>query len=104
MLNIEVEIWQLKLMFLLKNKESMHPELFTFSIFGQNVVIMAYGFFYILVSIFVIIASYFSARHNNFFVRQTFCLLGGGAVAGLLGARLLHFVFNPSIYMVRVIH
>ena len=76
----------------------MYPELFTFSIFGQNVVIMAYSFFYILASIFVIIASYFSARHNNFSVRQTFCLLGGGAVAGLLGARLLHFIFNPSMY------
>ncbi len=76
----------------------MHPELFIFSIFGQNIVIMAYSFFYMFAIVFVIITSYFSARHNNFSVHQTLCLLGGGAVAGLLGARLLHFIFNPSMY------
>jgi len=76
----------------------MHPELFSLHLFGNNMIITSYSFFYMLAVIFVIVGSYISVVKNGFSHRKTFCMLFFVTLAGFVGARLLHWMLNPTLY------
>jgi len=76
----------------------MYPELFTLHFANKTFIIMSYSFFYSLAVIFVVSGSFWIARKNKFTFKQIFFLLSTLVVSGFIGARLLHFIFNPEMY------
>ncbi|MEA3322758.1 MAG: prolipoprotein diacylglyceryl transferase family protein, partial [Patescibacteria group bacterium] len=82
----------------------MHPELFSFHLFGNNIIITSYSFFYTLAVLFVIVGSYMSVIRHDFSHKKALCMLFFVALAGFVGARLLHVVLNPSLYMSGQLH
>jgi len=82
----------------------MHPELLSFYLFGNNIIITSYSFFYMLAVLFVIVGSYIAATKNGFSYRKSLCMLFSITVAGFIGARLLHVVLNPALYLNEQLH
>ena len=82
----------------------MHPELFSFYLFGNNIIITAYSFFYALAVLFVIVGSYIAVTRNGFSHKKALCMLFFVTLAGFVGARLLHVVLNPSLYVSGQLH
>jgi len=82
----------------------MHPELFSFYLFGNNIIIASYSFFYTLAALFVIVGSYMSVIRHGFSHKKSLYMLFFVALAGFVGARLLHVILNPSLYMSGQLH
>jgi phosphatidylglycerol:prolipoprotein diacylglycerol transferase len=76
----------------------MHPELFVLHFADREIIIMSYSFFYALAIVFVIVGGYWALLKNGNTHKKIVCMIGSMGLAGLVGARLLHFVFNLSAY------
>lgn len=77
----------------------MHPTLFTVQFWGHDWTVMSYSFFYCVAIFFVLIGSYVVSVRHGFSRRVSIIMLTTMAVSGFIGARVLHYIFNPSIYL-----
>ena len=77
----------------------MYPELFTVHLWEHEWTAVSYSFFYTLAIAFVLIGSYTSAVKKGFSRKNTLILIGTMTVAGFIGARGLHVLFNPNTYI-----
>lgn len=76
----------------------MHPELFVIHWANFVWVVRAYGFFYFLATILVVVGAFFLARKRGFERNKLFIFLLSVSVSGFAGARILHFLTNWEAY------
>jgi phosphatidylglycerol---prolipoprotein diacylglyceryl transferase len=76
----------------------MYPELFTVQLYGYEWTVMSYSFFYVCAVLLVIFGGALSTVRRGFTFGDSIIMIGTMSFFGFVGARLLHFVLNPSIY------
>lgn len=77
----------------------MHPELFSIQLWGYDWMVASYNFFYCVAILFVLIGSFASTVNHGFSRYASTFMLFSMTFGGFFGARSLHYIFNPSIYL-----
>jgi phosphatidylglycerol:prolipoprotein diacylglycerol transferase len=77
---------------------TMHPMLFEFSLLGREVTVKSYTFFLVLAAIAAVGLGAAIARRRGLDGRRSLACLLIGLAATLIGARLIHWLTNPSSF------
>lgn len=77
----------------------MHPELFTFQLFGKTITLYSYGAFLLLALVLGILVLYWQLSKRNLVRRKIFDNILWTILGGIFGARLFFVLFHFGFYL-----